>query len=329
VLHPHLKAVIVVPKWRTKPWFKQLRNFRLVDELAATEHVFACPTNDGIDGRRQDVGPTRWTTQIYVDDTDRARFLPKNPQNPRKTYWTHSMTLVTDSRRVLPTKEDIGTVWFPGRKHEIKDVTHKRTAAPTLTETTRFKLSKTNLHLLGTESSGKNKRYVCIARVLPGSIPNATSTSRTIWATWKELISEGRTGYLVRGEHQFPLCYKTSRKPIDGLLKKNIQLEDSVLATLHVSTTHFGTSLLVLEGTLRRHRSRILVDSGASENFCKADEWVREHHIPTVSREKYRIKLADVSTTTTRQRLRNELLTVGTLDIQGLSPSSSLRARHT
>jgi hypothetical protein len=35
-LHPHLRAAIVVPKWRAKPWFKLLRNFRLVDELAAT-----------------------------------------------------------------------------------------------------------------------------------------------------------------------------------------------------------------------------------------------------------------------------------------------------
>jgi hypothetical protein len=73
--------------------------------------------------------------------------------------------------------------------------------------------------------------------------------------------------------------------------------------------------MLVLEGTLRGHRCRTLVDSGASENFCKA-EWVREHHIPTIFGEKYRIKMANGSTTTTRQRLRNEVLTVGTLDIR-------------
>jgi hypothetical protein len=75
----------------------------------------------------------------------------------------------------------------------------------------------------------------------------------------------------------------------------------------------------VLEGTLRGHRCRILIDSGASENFCKA-EWIREHQIPTVSREiipdNDRIKLADGSTTTTRRRLRNEVLTIGTLDIR-------------
>jgi hypothetical protein len=73
--------------------------------------------------------------------------------------------------------------------------------------------------------------------------------------------------------------------------------------------------MFVLEGTLRGHRRRILVDSGASENFCKA-EWVREHHIPTVSGENDRIKLANGSTTATCKRLRNEVLTIGTLDIR-------------
>jgi hypothetical protein len=73
--------------------------------------------------------------------------------------------------------------------------------------------------------------------------------------------------------------------------------------------------MFVLEGTFRGHRCRILVDYGASEKLYKA-EWVREHNIPTVFGEKYRVKLAYGSTTTTRQRLRNEVLTVGTLDIR-------------
>jgi ADP-ribose pyrophosphatase YjhB (NUDIX family) len=200
LLHPHLRAVVVVPKWRAKPWFKLLRNFRLVDEQAATKHVFTCPTNGGIEGRRQDVGPTRWTTQVYVDDTDRVGFLPQNLQKPPKTSWTHSTTLVTDGRRVLLAKEDVGMVWFPGGKHEMEDVTPECRAVRALTETTGLKMSETNLRLLETESSGQNKRYVYIARVRPGSIPNATSTSRALWATWKELISARRTGYFVRGD---------------------------------------------------------------------------------------------------------------------------------
>jgi hypothetical protein len=71
----------------------------------------------------------------------------------------------------------------------------------------------------------------------------------------------------------------------------------------------------MLEGTLRGHRCRIFVDCGSSKNFVKA-ELVRERHIPTVSGKKYRIKLEDGSTTTTRQRLRNEMLAIGTLDVR-------------
>jgi hypothetical protein len=66
-------------------------------------------------------------------------------------------------------------------------------------------------------------------------------------------------------------------------MNKNVRLEDNVFATLHVSTTQFETSLFVLEGTLRGHRCRTLVDSGASEIFCKT-EWVREHHNITFRR---------------------------------------------
>jgi hypothetical protein len=41
-------------------------------------------------------------------------------------------------------------VWFPGGKQDIEDANPKRTATRTLTETTRFNVSETNLHNLGT-----------------------------------------------------------------------------------------------------------------------------------------------------------------------------------
>jgi hypothetical protein len=133
---------------------------------------------------------------------------------------------------VLLTEEDNGMVWFFGGKHEIEDTTPEYTSTRTLTETTGFKVSETNLRLLGTESSGQNKRYVYIACVRPGSIPNATSTSRAVlWATLKELISARRTGYLVRGDQQFPLRYETFGKPIDGWMNENVRLEDNVPTT--------------------------------------------------------------------------------------------------
>jgi hypothetical protein len=128
-------------------------------------------------------------------------------------------------------------VWLPGGKQKIEDATPECTTVRALTETTRFKVSETNLRLLGTESSGQNKRYVNIACVRPGSIPNATSTSRAVWVIWKEFISARRTGYLIRGDQLFPLRYETIGKPTDGWMNKNVRLEDSVPATLHVSTT--------------------------------------------------------------------------------------------
>jgi hypothetical protein len=94
-------AVIIVPKWRTTPWFKLLRNFRLGDELATTEYVFTCLMIDGIDGKRQDVGPARWTTQFYVDDTDGVvRFLPHNNLHTPRRPIGLTRGLVTNGIRV-------------------------------------------------------------------------------------------------------------------------------------------------------------------------------------------------------------------------------------
>jgi hypothetical protein len=80
-------------------------------------------------------------------------------QNPPKTYWTHSTTLVTDGRRVLLAKEDTSMAWFHGGKHEIEDATPECTAMRALTETTRFKVSETNLRLLGTASGLTTNRF--------------------------------------------------------------------------------------------------------------------------------------------------------------------------
>jgi hypothetical protein len=74
-------------------------------------------------------------------------------------------------------------VWFLGGEHEIEDATPECTATRTLTETNGFKVSETNLHLLGPVSSGQNQRYVYIACVRLGPIPNATSSCRAVWAT--------------------------------------------------------------------------------------------------------------------------------------------------
>jgi hypothetical protein len=71
LLHPRLRAVIVVPKWRRTPWFRLMRHFRVVEELATTEHVFTCPTNNGIDNR-----------VIFVLDACKNRLRAHSPEHP-------------------------------------------------------------------------------------------------------------------------------------------------------------------------------------------------------------------------------------------------------
>ena len=129
LLYPQLRAVIVVPKWTRRPWFRLLRNFRLIDELPAESSVFTCLTgNDkGLQGTRQEVGPTRWPTQVYADNTDYVRFLPQKFRNPQKTYWTHAKIIITDGRRVLLRRENSGWIWFPGGERRTADATPEST----------------------------------------------------------------------------------------------------------------------------------------------------------------------------------------------------------
>jgi hypothetical protein len=179
LLYPHLRATFVVPKWTRKPWFKLLKNFRLVDELQADQHVFTCPTNDEQEGARQDVGPTRWPTQVYCDESDTVAFLPQQLRTPPKTYWTHSKTLVTDGERVLLTIEDNGLVWFPGGGQEPADLTPEQTAVRELFEETGYRAQEPHLRLLGTQSAGEKKFYVYLHRVRPTSVPDKLPSDLT------------------------------------------------------------------------------------------------------------------------------------------------------
>jgi hypothetical protein len=110
---PYLRAVFVVPKWRSlQPWYKLLRNFRLVEEFPRGSSVFTCPANDG-SGRRNDVGPTRWATQIFAGDKDGVQILPPTLRKPTKEFWTHTKVLVSSDKHALLPKYSDGIVWFP------------------------------------------------------------------------------------------------------------------------------------------------------------------------------------------------------------------------
>jgi ADP-ribose pyrophosphatase YjhB (NUDIX family) len=239
----------VVPKWTRRPWFRLLRNFRLIDELPAESSVFTCLTgNDkGLQGTRQEVGPTRWPTQVYADNTDYVRFLPQKLRNPQKTYWTHAKIIITDGRRVLLRRENSGWIWFPGGERRTADATPESTIVREVFEIMGYKIQESQLRRLGTESSTPGtKDYVFLYRVRPGSVPDDVPSDRVVWATWKELTKARSTGYLATGNHiQYPLRHEYFGKPIDEYINPNVRLAgENPTSTLCMSGS--GSKLLTL-----------------------------------------------------------------------------------
>ena len=179
-----------------------------------------------------------------------------------------------------------------------------------------YKIQESQLRGLGTESSTPGtKDYVFLYRVRPGSVPDDVPSDRVVWATWKELTKARSTGYLATGNHiQYPLRHEYFGKPIDEYINSNVRLAgENPTSTLCMSGS--GSKLLTLEGSVRGSTCKILIDSGASENFASTT-WVHKNNIPRISGSKYRIRLADGSLCTSTHILHGEVLTMGERDYQ-------------
>jgi hypothetical protein len=156
-----LRAVFFVPKWRSKPWYKLLRNFRLIEELPRGSSVLTCPTKDG-SGRRMDVGPTTWATQIFADDKDGVQFLPPALREPTKEYWTHVKVLVLSGKYALLSKYSDDTVWFPVGEQRSDDARPDNRATRILEELKGYRMSEANLTRVGTETTESSKTVVFV-----------------------------------------------------------------------------------------------------------------------------------------------------------------------
>lgn len=63
-LYPSLSGMFVVPVWRTMNWWPMVKNMQVVREYPAGVHLFSAP---GADGKRVDLGPTRWPVLVLWD----------------------------------------------------------------------------------------------------------------------------------------------------------------------------------------------------------------------------------------------------------------------
>ena len=311
--YPKLRAVVVVPRWTRKPWYRLVNhNFRLIDEIpATTDYVFSRYSSNGTE--QENCGERNWITQVFIDKSDEIQFLPQYLRSPPKEYWTHAKALVTDGKRVLLTKEDNGTVWFPGGKRDAEDETPEQTVVREILEETGYTVKSTVLQRLGTQTTGEKKCPVYVHRVRPGSIPKDPPSDRAVWATWEELLRARTTGTLVLGDLQYPLRFDEFGPQIDSWINENVKYP-STSNTLAVSTSTAGTKLLTLTGTVRGRSCRVLIDSGASDVFVRR-AWVTQNRIPMVTGDPFRIMMANGATNKTTQRLRGEALTLGSMEV--------------
>ena len=64
------KGLILVPKWESAPWFKELQKYTLVHEYPAGTELFTRPVENAVEGNTMRVskGATKWPVQLYYAD---------------------------------------------------------------------------------------------------------------------------------------------------------------------------------------------------------------------------------------------------------------------
>jgi hypothetical protein len=74
--NPALGMVVVLPRWRSKPWRHLTTHFKLVKTYPRGTQLFTRPRVQG-QPERETVGPIRWPVQVWYDPPSR-RFTPVN-----------------------------------------------------------------------------------------------------------------------------------------------------------------------------------------------------------------------------------------------------------
>ena len=303
-----MKGLFVVPKNTGASWYKLTKNFRLVDELSVGQrNVFSAPTGS-VDGSTEDIGPLRRAVQIFFDDGSAVKFLPQELREAPPPHWTHSMTLVTDGKRVLLTREADGTSWLPGGKRDpVVDKTPLQTAVRTIGDSIGETLPDSCFEFLGFDSIPSpsstphdSRTAIFVSKIAPRRIDK----SKALWVSWEDLLLARRR--FEEPDAPFSLYSDQFGARIDNYINLRLRTRDDT-SSIHVSTTPAGKRLLVVEATVEEQPCRILIDSGASENFVDTS-WADQHNIRLRRGRRCRIRQADGSTSTSTLGLHNAQL---------------------
>ena len=80
-------AVIILPKWTNKSWWKLTEGFRVLKTYPAGTNLFTAPSPQH-DGTRVDMGPTRWETVVFWDPPTLQGGIKELPVNTTATVRT-------------------------------------------------------------------------------------------------------------------------------------------------------------------------------------------------------------------------------------------------
>ena len=289
IKYPQLRGAFLVPKRPRAPWYCLMRNFTLKETIPAGSDVFTAP--DG-DGGRNDIGPTPFDVELYIDTSDCLSFLPARLRPSAAPYWTHSKVLVTDGKRVLLTREtaDTPTVYFPGGKRDPSDDTPVATALRELHEETGLCLRQEQLQDLGTHTSGSRKGNKCYDYLATVDPDVSYDNSKAIWVRWDDLLVARSTGGALHPT-SCPLRFTEFGPSIDKYINRHCRADGA--ATVAVSTTAAGTTLLSVEGRLDGRHCRVLLDSGASQNFVSKAWLRRQDNLESYRGRRFKIRMAD------------------------------------
>ena len=306
---PSTRGVFIVPKWRRQPWYRLLKNFTKIREIPAGSQVFTHPVrNPAASPGRQAEGPTRWPVEVYIDNSDRVRFLPHELQVPKAPQWGSTRLIVTSRNRVALVRGDDGAYGLPQLQISSEDQVPTDTALRTVSTLIGARPTINQIEMIGKEYPEQHADSV--ANSLPVFMFSADLGAvhpvrdGLVWASWDDIIQARSTGHLQDGQ-----LFRADTFGRTGAQFINLRTGPRRTANLTAAVTG-DHRLLTVRGSLGNTAVRVLIDSGATLNFVSRSH-LRQHNGQLQHRlstgPKTRVRQADGTRTTSSTYLRTEL----------------------
>ena len=238
---PSLRATVVLPAWHTARWYPLLRNFRLIKTYPAGSNLFTRPTEEL--GVRKEIGPTSWPVEVWRDKGDQVEFLPGSGRAGTGAPLNVEL-IIAQKGRILCRKSREGKIRLPAKCGLHGKNETELTLLKAILQQHQVPWSPAQLKLLTVHQEGIHVVKTYHLAAPPVSLKKGSLQWFKIEDLREEVLCEGIKAFL--------------KKKRRGLLE----------ATLKVGRT---SKLFWVSGLVSGRTCKVLLDSGASENFINLD----------------------------------------------------------